>query len=206
MCQSYAVLTAIRFFLHDPSQTQPHSRTESRALFVALLLQPASGRTFCGITKEAYHSMHTGTTSVFEFASRRQSRCAIVARVGLAVAIACVSVTGAFAPGAPGSLIQQTAAASGRKSTSADGTTHRACYGHAGNGVAGDAHGGGRGRYRPRRDRLVRDPAVRADDRRRGRGRRDLTLSFTDPASNEARTIITPGAVRLTKRATPGGA
>lgn len=127
--------------------------------------------------------MHIGTTSV--------------TRVGLAVAIACVPITGAFAQAtqAPSPNNQQQRQATGQRQpagrlivpvTGSLGTTPAAAPTAA---VEADIAPAVTGSFEIQRFARTTDGGVAAVG--------TLTLSFTDPASNKARTVITPGAMPL---------
>jgi hypothetical protein len=142
--------------------------------------------------------MHTRTTSVLEFASPRRSRSAIVARVGLAVAIACVPVTGAFAQKtqapSPNNQQQGQAEGQGRPTgrlivpvTGTLGTAAAPAKPTA--AVEADITPAVTGSFAIQRFAQTTEGGVAAVG--------TLTLSFTDPASNKARTVITQGTMPL---------
>lgn len=141
--------------------------------------------------------MHTTTTSVLAFASPGRSRSAIVARVGLAVAIACVPVTGAFAQEtqAPSRNNQQQRQAEGQRRPTGrlvvpiTGTLGTAAPATPTAAVAADIAPAVTGSFAIQRFARTTDGGVAAVG--------TLTLSFTDPASNNARTVITPGVMPL---------
>jgi hypothetical protein len=141
--------------------------------------------------------MHTGTTSVFEFASRTRSGSAMFARVGLAAAIACAPVTGAFAQEtqAPSRNNQQQRQAEGQHRSTGrlivpiTGTLGTAAPETPAAAVEADVAPAVTGSFAIQRFAQTTDGGVAAVG--------TLTLSFTDPASNEARTVITQGAMPL---------
>ena len=131
-----------RFFLHDPTRAQPHLRPESRALFVALLLQPASRphvlRHYQGGSPPNAHWNHVSIRVCVSYTIRVRDVHSRRARGSDSVR----ARHGRIRTGNAGSLTQQPAAASGRRPTSIDGAAHRACYRHSGNGGARDTHVG----------------------------------------------------------------
>jgi hypothetical protein len=139
--------------------------------------------------------MRTGTTSVFKFASHSQSRSAIVARVGLAIAIASVPVTGAFAQEtqAPSTNNQQKVEGqrrpTGRLIVPIAGTLGTASPATPTAAVEADIAPAVTGSFAIQRFARTTDGGVAAVG--------TLTLSFTDPASNKARTVITQGTMPL---------
>ena len=141
--------------------------------------------------------MHNRTTSVLEFASPRRSRSAIVARVGLAVTIACVPVTGAFAQQtqAPSRNNQQQSQAEGQRRPTGrlivpvTGTLGTAAPAKPTAAVEADITPTVTGSFAIQRFARTTEGGVAAVG--------TLTLSFTDSASNKARTVITQGAMRL---------
>jgi hypothetical protein len=148
--------------------------------------------------------MHTGSTSVLEFGPRSRSGSAIVARVGLAVAIACVPVTGAFAQEtqAPSrKTLQQGQTESqsrpaGRLIVPITGTLAAASPATPPAAVQADIAPAVTGLFAIQRFARTTDGRVAAVG--------TLTLSFTDPASNKVRTVITPGAMPLDREGATG--
>lgn len=148
--------------------------------------------------------MHTGSTSVLEFAPRSRSGSAIVARVGLAVAIACVPVTGAFAQEtqAPSRNKQQQRQAesqsrpTGRLVVPVTGTLATASPATRTAAVEADVAPAVTGSFAIQRFARTTDGGVAAFG--------TLTLSFADAASKEARTVITQGAMPLEREGATG--
>ena len=154
--------------------------------------------------------MHIGTTSVLEFPSRTGSgRCATFVRVGLAAAIACAPVTGALAQGTQtprNSQQRQTEAqrqpTPGRLIVPITGTLGTSAT-PSPTAPTGDAASKPAltGSFAIQSFAQTTEGAVAAVG--------TLTLSFTDPTSNAARTIVTQIAMPLAKSgdtATPGDA
>ena len=149
-------------------------------------------RTFRGIIKENHHSMHTGYTGstsgtrvCFSFTIRRVRDVRSSGPRRRDSVRACYRRT---RTGKAGSITEQPAAASDRRTTAADaGAADRPHHRHVGNGGDRYPADSGRGGCRPdrpsadsgrrgcraARDRLVLYPEIRADDRgrrRRSRG------------------------------------
>ena len=156
--------------------------------------------------------MHTGTTSVPEFASRTRSGAGdTVVRVALAAAIACAPVTAALAQGTQaqrnnqqGQTNGQRQPTPGRLTVPISGTLGTAATPATPaqttpEGVA-EAASTITGSFSIQRFARTTDDSVAAVG--------TLVLSLTDPASNAARTIITQVAMPVAKSdaATPGGA
>jgi hypothetical protein len=145
--------------------------------------------------------MHTGTTSVLEFTSRtRSGGCATCVSIGLAAAIACAPVTVALAQGTPAARNNQ----QGQTEAQRQPTPGRLIVPIA--GTLGSAQapapsasstqepvaaaaGPVTGSFAIQRFARTTEDAVAAVG--------TLTLSFTDPASNQERTIITQVAMPL---------
>jgi hypothetical protein len=142
--------------------------------------------------------MHTGSTSVLEFASRtRSGGCATWVRVGLAAAIACAPVTGALAQGTgtqaqPNNQQRQTEgqrlATPGRLVVPVTGTVGTAPTAAEGEAAATPEV---TGTFAIQRFARTTEDSVAAVG--------TLTLNLTDPATKAARTIITQVAMPLAK-------
>lgn len=144
--------------------------------------------------------MHIGSTSVLAFTSRtRSGGCATFVRVGLAAAIACAPVTSALAQGTQAPQNNQQRQTEGQRQPK-PGRLIVPVTGTLGTAVTPTAVTPTvTGSFSIQRFARTTEEAVAAVG--------TLTLSFTDPTSNAARTIITQVAMPLAKSgntATPG--
>ena len=151
--------------------------------------------------------MHTGTTSVREFTSRTRSGAGgKFVRVALAAAIACAPVTAALAQGTPAPTNNQQAQTNGQRQPK-PGRLIVPITGTLGTAAtptpaaAAAAASAVTGSFSIQRFARTTEDTVAAVG--------TLVLSFIDPASNAARTIVTQVAMPVAKSGgttAPGGA
>ena len=141
--------------------------------------------------------MRTGTMSVLEFASRSRSGSSTLARVGLAVAIAYVPVTGAFAQEREAQRqAENQRRPTGRLIVPITGTLGTASSTAPTPAVDAEIVPGVTGSFEIQRFARTTDGGVAAVG--------TLTLSLTDPTSDETRTVITKGAMPLDREGNTG--